>query len=86
MKLLEQIAIATNLREGAEGIRNVLASVAQNQKISLKDLANTVHIPLPVVAAVRRELERRNILIRDKGICLTPVSYTHLTLPTNREV
>ena len=71
MKLLEQIAIATNLREGAEGIRNVLASVAQNQKISLKDLANTVHIPLPVVAAVRRELERRNILVRDKGICLT---------------
>ena len=71
MKLLEQIAVATNLREGAEGIRDILASVAQNQKLSLKNLANTVYMPLPVVAAVRRELERRNILDRDKGICLT---------------
>ena len=28
-------------------------------------------MPLPVVAAVRRELERKT-LVRDKGICLTP--------------
>ena len=71
MKLLEQVAVAAALREGTEGIRNILASVAHNKNISLKELANTVHMPLPVVAAVRRELERRYILSRDKGICLT---------------
>lgn len=72
MKMLKQIAVATDLREGVEGIRAILASVARNRNISLKDLAKTVHMPLPVVAAVRRELERHKLLVRDKGICLTP--------------
>ena len=72
MKMLKQIAVATDLREGVEGIRAILASVAKNQNISLKHLAKKVHMPLPVVAAVRRELERHKLLVRDKGICLTP--------------
>ena len=42
--------------------------------------------PIPK-AELRRLLERRDgPAIRDTAIWLVPVSYTHLTLPTNREV
>ena len=39
-------------------------------------------------AEVGGELEQKMIIAADKlnKIILTPVSYTHLTLPTNREV
>jgi predicted methyltransferase len=71
IKILEETANAASLREGIEGVRSILAAVVLAENIPLKQLAQAVHMPLPVVAAVRRELEKRGILARDKGVCLT---------------
>lgn len=71
MKLLDETATATSLREGAEGVRSILAAAARGRNTPLKELAKQVHMPLPVVSAVRRELEKRGVFARQKGVCLT---------------
>ncbi|NKB69636.1 MAG: putative methyltransferase [Candidatus Latescibacteria bacterium] len=70
--VLEEIAGATRLREGAEGVRRVLWAIHRSGRIDLKTLARQVHLPLPVVAAIRREMERRQLLRREKGLVLGP--------------
>ena len=37
-------------------------------------------------AALKAELKERVTALRERGVTPGPVSYTHLTLPTNREV
>ena len=70
-KLLEEIAIATRLREGAEGVAHVLRTIYAADRINLGDVSREIGVPVPVVAAVRRELERVHLLERDKGLALT---------------
>ena len=70
--LLEDIARATALREGAAGVALVLRTIYRAQRITLRDLSRQTHLPLPVLAAVRRELERTRIVDRQAGLVLTP--------------
>lgn len=70
--LLEDVAQATALREGAAGVALVLRTIYSAQRITLRDLSRQTHLPLPVLAAMRRELERMRILERQAGIVLTP--------------
>ena len=69
--LLTDIAQATALREGAEGIALVLRAIYQAENITLRDLSRQVRLPIPVLAAIRRELERAGILARQAGLTLT---------------
>jgi N4-bis(aminopropyl)spermidine synthase len=72
-KLLSDIASATSLREGAEGVAQILRGIFSNEPISLKDLSQKSRLPLPVLAAVRKELERAGMTARHpQGISLTP--------------
>ncbi len=66
--LLKETAEAVNLAEGAEGVRIFLTTVEKHPGISLKKLASEIELPLPVTAAIRRELEKRDVLIRRQGI------------------
>lgn len=66
-KILEEISVAAKLREGTEGVRRILRAAATQDVISLKELAREVTIPLPVVSAVRREMEKRGVLERAGG-------------------
>ena len=70
-ELLEEIAFNTSLEEGAEGVRAILRSVLRSQPISVNLLACSVGIAVPVVSAVRRELEKRKLLERRGGAVLT---------------
>ncbi len=70
--LLEDIARATALREGAAGVALVLRTIYRTQRITLRELSRQTHLPLPVLAAVRRELERTRIVDRQAGLVLTP--------------
>jgi predicted methyltransferase/L-amino acid N-acyltransferase YncA/DNA-directed RNA polymerase subunit RPC12/RpoP len=65
--LLADVANATSLREGPEGVAQILHMVYSAGTISLKGLSRKSAIPLPVLAAVRRELERTNIVSRSAG-------------------
>ena len=69
--LLTNIAQATALREGAEGVALVLRAIYQAGNITLRDLSRQVRLPIPVLAAIRRELERAGIVARQAGLTLT---------------
>ena len=70
--LLEDVARDSALREGAEGVAQMLRAIHSARVLSLKDLSARTKVPLPVLAAVRRELEKRDILERrGAGIALT---------------
>ncbi|MEC5383334.1 bis-aminopropyl spermidine synthase family protein [Aurantimonas sp. C2-6-R+9] len=69
--VLADVAKATSLREGREGIATVLRIVASYGPLALRDLARLVRMPLPVVSAIRRELETLKLLERGQGVALS---------------
>ncbi|MGD8237209.1 MAG: bis-aminopropyl spermidine synthase family protein, partial [Armatimonadota bacterium] len=69
--ILNQVASASRLHEGDEGVRRVLRVVYREGPLPLKALARHTRLPVPVVAAVRRELEKRDLLRRAGGVTLT---------------
>jgi predicted methyltransferase len=69
--LLNEVASGARLAEGAEGVRRILRAVFLAESIPIRNLAQSVGLPVPVVAAVRGELEKRRILTRRGGVALT---------------
>jgi hypothetical protein len=69
--LLAEVAEATKLREGPEGVAAFLRTVHRIQPAALADVARAVRLPLPVASAVRRELEKRDLLTRNQGVALS---------------
>ncbi len=69
--LLDEVAGAARLAEGPEGVRRILRTVFLEGAIPIRDLARGAGLPVPVVAAVRGELEKRGLLKRQGGVALT---------------
>ncbi len=69
--LLRTISERAELEEGEEGVRRILREIFRNKKVSTRQLAQSSRLPTPVVAAVRRELEKVGMLARDGGASLT---------------
>ncbi|WP_210318244.1 bis-aminopropyl spermidine synthase family protein [Aureimonas endophytica] len=69
--LTARIAEATALREGPEGVAQVLRIVFRDGPLPLRDLARQARLPLPVAGAVRRELENAALFERGGGVRLT---------------
>lgn len=70
--LLEQIARDSNLLEGKESIRLILREIYREGTIGTKTLARKLLLPIPTVAAVRKELEKVGLIDRvKKGAILT---------------
>jgi predicted methyltransferase len=68
---LERVAEATDLREGPTGVAQVLRFVYLENRITLKALSRRSGLPIPVLAAVRGELEKARMLERRGGLVLT---------------
>lgn len=66
-----ELAEAVRLREGIDGISRALWLLCSRKVPSTRDWSQELHIPVPVLAALRRELEKRNILEPGKGLRLT---------------
>jgi len=64
---LQQIAQATRLREGPEGVAALLRQLHRQSPLSTAALARGLGWPVPVTAAVRRELERAGLVERTPG-------------------
>lgn len=62
LQFLSELAQAIQLREGAEGISKALWCLHRRQIESTRTWARQTHIPVPVLAALRRELEKRDII------------------------
>lgn len=69
--MLDDISYKVQLGEGAEGVRLILRTVFRFEPIPLHDLARKISIPVPLVSAVRRELEKEKLLDRKSGLVLT---------------
>lgn len=69
--LLSDLAEAIQLREGVNGVSKALWLLFRGQAPSTQEWSRSVHLPVPVLAALRRELEKRDILSGDKRIVLT---------------
>lgn len=70
-ELLTQMAQATRLREGSEGVRAFLQVVFQNEGISTKGCARAVRLPLPLAAALKKEAIRAGLLHEGPKMRLT---------------
>jgi len=68
---LVEIAESVRLREGAEGIAKALWALAGGSARSTHEWSRILSIPVPVLAALRRELEKRDILQPGSGLHLT---------------
>ena len=72
LPILRRIADNTALREGEEGVRRILREIYRSKRIGTKELAVLTLIPVPTVAAVRKELEKEGLITRAKeGASLT---------------
>lgn len=69
--LLALIARKTQIYEGKEGVRIILRTIYRYSPIGTKDVSKYTQIPIPVVSAVRRELESIGLLIRKNGMLLS---------------
>jgi predicted methyltransferase len=70
--LLHQLAERTQLREGAAGIEAVLRTIHRAGGLTGKELARQTRLPVPVITAIRRELERAELVAPGPTIRLTP--------------
>ena len=70
-KILQDVAEATSLREGIAGVEALLRAVHRNESGRLADAAREARLPIPVATAIRRELEKRGILMRQHGLAFT---------------
>jgi predicted methyltransferase len=68
---IKAIAIKMNLKEGEEAVRRILREIYRHGKIGTKDLAKATGLPIPVAAAIRRELEKVGLVARKGGAILT---------------
>ncbi len=66
-----QLASATRLQEGPDGVESLLRVIHRCQPISPKDTAAQLGWPIPLVSALRRELEKMGWLIRKGGMTLS---------------
>ncbi len=71
--LTAEVASAVGLQEGPEGVAQVLRLLGASGKQTLKELARSARLPVPVLAAVRHELEARGVLLREGGLLLSPL-------------
>jgi predicted methyltransferase len=70
-KILRDVAEATLLREGVAGVEALLRAVHRNESGRLADAAREARLPIPIATAIRRELEKRGILMRQHGLAFT---------------
>ncbi len=70
-RILRDVAEATSLREGVAGVEALLRAVHRNESGRLADAAREARLPIPIATAIRRELEKRGILMRQHGLAFT---------------
>jgi predicted methyltransferase len=65
---LQELAQSVRLREGPAGVERFLWILAREGSLTAREMAASLGIPIPVVSALRREMEKRGYLSRGSGI------------------
>lgn len=71
MDPISEVAEAAHVREGPEAVRRILVGIFRAGRLSTRKVARQTYLPVPVAAAVLRELEKRGIVARARGAALT---------------
>jgi predicted methyltransferase len=71
--IVEDVAAAVGLVEGAEGVRAVLAALARLEPASIRQIGRAVELPVPIVASVCGELRKRSVVSTERPAQLTDV-------------
>ncbi len=69
--LLYDVMVNVKLEEGTVVLENLLLSIYFKEGISTKELAREVLLPVPVIAAIKNEFKKRDLIVQDRGIRLT---------------
>lgn len=69
--ITRDVALAAGLKEGPEGVATVVRLLGSSGTLTLKELSRAARLPVPVLAAVRSELEARGVLERQSGMKLS---------------
>jgi predicted methyltransferase len=70
-RIVAAVTREVGLVEGARGVRAVLAALARLEPVSIRVLARTVDLPVPIVAAICGELRRHDIVADERPAQLT---------------
>jgi len=70
-EICERIAEATSMEEGPSGVEAILRRIHSDEPVSAKQVAKDLGLPIPLVSAVRRELEKTGWLVRKRGMALS---------------
>ncbi|TYQ14598.1 UNVERIFIED_CONTAM: hypothetical protein Cloal_0949 [Acetivibrio alkalicellulosi] len=68
---ISQVFKNVQIEEGEIAVENALISIFFNEGISTKELSRKLLLPLPIVAAIKKEFIKLKILVQDKGIRLS---------------
>ncbi len=71
MDPISEVAEAAQVREGPEAVRRIVVSIFRHERLSTRKAARQAYLPVPVAAAVLRELEKRGLVARSRGASLT---------------
>lgn len=71
LNYIDEVNKNVNIEEGKKIIENILITIFFKEGISTKELARNSLLPIPVVAAIKKEFIKKGLLIQDKGIRLT---------------
>ncbi len=64
LNCIEKIKKNINLEEGSKTIENILITIYLVEGISTKELARRNFLPLPITAAIKKNLSKKNWLFK----------------------
>jgi predicted methyltransferase len=71
-QLVDEVAAAVGLAEGAAGVQAVLTGLARLEPVSTRRLSRAAELPVPLVAAICGELRKRDVVAPTRPSQLTP--------------
>ncbi len=71
LKYIEEVNKNVNIEEGKKTIESILITIYLKGGISTKELARNSLLPIPVVAAIKKEFIRKGLVIQNRGTRLT---------------
>ena len=70
--ILQTVYEKVNLKEDIGIIKQYVFLVLCYPRISVKGLANRLFLPVPIISAIKNELKKKNLIMDQNGIVLTP--------------
>jgi predicted methyltransferase len=70
--LIDTVYRRVNIEEGMPVIERLFVEIYFQEGISTKELARKVLLPVPLVAAIKKEFIKEGLLVQDRGIRLSP--------------